>query len=428
MVTMYRDSTLKNLETQPKGASRADLSKRTVDRQARRSHPVTQGLAGLPAGAGRLQRKCGPSCGCAAYRAEHGDRYLDPHRALALQRVIGNRATARLLTAQRIKTVIAGPGEELDVATRVSMERRFGTSFADVRVHRDSEAEASANALDALAYTAGSHIVFAHGRYDTSSADGQHVLAHELTHVVQQRGGPVSGVPIGEGVTISEPGDSFERDAEERANDVVTSDTEPAEETTSSGVGPGGTPVAVGRLTIQRDGNDRTGGTTDGSYEQIATDQDIAYMEQLYQEGQQQAGLEQTQDQATTQALRVQPLVVQRWSVWTCFGDKANVAAAIAATIAAGATAAVAFLAPDPTTITKWVSLGLVTGIIAGIAWIISAVVGLRNCYRAQDDAAQHQREIDSLQRQIDQLQKTLQKINEARGGGPAPAPAGGGE
>src|SRR5690242_2055527 len=117
-----------------------------------------------------VQRKCGSSCGCASCRAEQWSGR--PETVLTMQRLIGNQATQRLLAAQRVRNVVTGPGEELDPAMRLSMEQRFGDDFSDVRIHRDSEAAASASAIDALAYTAGSHIVFGQGQYDVSSSDG----------------------------------------------------------------------------------------------------------------------------------------------------------------------------------------------------------------------------------------------------------------
>ncbi len=79
-----------------------------------------------------------------------------------------------------------GRGERLAPATRAFFEPRFGVDFGSVRVHRDAEADRSARSIGALAYTTGSHIVFRAGHYDSSSHQGRHLLAHELTHVVQQ--------------------------------------------------------------------------------------------------------------------------------------------------------------------------------------------------------------------------------------------------
>jgi hypothetical protein len=67
------------------------------------------------------------------------------------------------------------------------MEASFGREFGDVRVHSDAKAAESAEAVNALAYTAGNHIAFATGRYTSHTPAGHRLLAHELVHVVQQR-------------------------------------------------------------------------------------------------------------------------------------------------------------------------------------------------------------------------------------------------
>ena len=66
------------------------------------------------------------------------------------------------------------------------MESRFGHDFSQVRVHVDSQAVESAGAVNALAYTVGRDIVFGPGRYAPQTSDGRRLLAHELTHVLQQ--------------------------------------------------------------------------------------------------------------------------------------------------------------------------------------------------------------------------------------------------
>jgi Domain of unknown function (DUF4157) len=80
------------------------------------------------------------------------------------------------------------PGKPLDPETRMQMESRLGHDFASVRVHADSEAGESAQAVEAKAYTVGRNIVFAPGMYAPSTEAGRQLLAHELVHVVQQRG------------------------------------------------------------------------------------------------------------------------------------------------------------------------------------------------------------------------------------------------
>lgn len=120
-----------------------------------------------------------------------------------------------------VRRALSEPGEPLDDGVRGWMEDRFGSDFSDVRVLRGTEAAASSRALGANAYTVGNRIAFAAGTYDPTSARGRHVLAHELAHVVQQRTGPVSGLPTCDGVTVSQPGDDFEVAAENRARHVM---------------------------------------------------------------------------------------------------------------------------------------------------------------------------------------------------------------
>jgi hypothetical protein len=92
-----------------------------------------------------------------------------------------------------------GHGQPLDAATRASMESRFGYDFSHVRVHTDERAKRSARSVDSLAFTVGRNVVFGAGLYAPTTSEGQRLLAHELTHVVQQTGGastyqlPVTG-------------------------------------------------------------------------------------------------------------------------------------------------------------------------------------------------------------------------------------------
>jgi hypothetical protein len=147
-----------------------------------------------------------------------------------LQRAAGNAGVNALLrTADEgtdhddspVHDVIARPGEPLDRETRSTMEDRLGHDFSDVRVHTDPAAAASARAVQAHAYTVGNHVVFGEGRYRPDSDEGRHTLAHELTHVTQQRQGPVDGTPAAGGIKVSHPDDRFEREAERAATDAL---------------------------------------------------------------------------------------------------------------------------------------------------------------------------------------------------------------
>ncbi|MFJ9036635.1 DUF4157 domain-containing protein [Streptomyces sp. NPDC102406] len=102
------------------------------------------------------------------------------------------------LVRRRVSTDAGAPGDTaapttggqpLSAATRAFMEPRFGHDFGRVRVHTDAGAAASARAVHADAYTLGHHLVFAAGQYAPETSQGQRLLAHELTHVVQQTGG-----------------------------------------------------------------------------------------------------------------------------------------------------------------------------------------------------------------------------------------------
>ena len=120
-----------------------------------------------------------------------------------------------------VRSALAGPGARLDPGTRAFMEPRFRQDFSQVRVHSDQTAAEAARVLNARAFTVGDHIFFGAGQSGADGA-GQRLMAHELTHVIQQREGAVSGVPGPGGLKVSNPGDAFEAAAERRAAAVVS--------------------------------------------------------------------------------------------------------------------------------------------------------------------------------------------------------------
>ena len=93
-----------------------------------------------------------------------------------------------------VHQTLSQPGRPLDAGTRSLMESRFGEDFSGVRVHDDNTAAQSARDVHAHAYTVGESIVFAPGQYQPHSETGQHLLAHELAHTVQQKGLQRSGI------------------------------------------------------------------------------------------------------------------------------------------------------------------------------------------------------------------------------------------
>lgn len=90
--------------------------------------------------------------------------------------------------------VLDGPGRALDIPLRQDMERRFRHDFSRVRVHTDAAARAAARDVDANAYTVGDRIVFGDGQFRPDTAGGRRLLAHELTHVIQQSAAPEPSV------------------------------------------------------------------------------------------------------------------------------------------------------------------------------------------------------------------------------------------
>ena len=91
--------------------------------------------------------------------------------------------------SNHVDDVLSSPGRPLDRSVREFMEPRFGHDFSRIRIHTDHRADDSARAVNAFAYTVGSNIVFSNGRYAPETTEGRSLLAHELTHVIQQDGG-----------------------------------------------------------------------------------------------------------------------------------------------------------------------------------------------------------------------------------------------
>jgi hypothetical protein len=131
-----------------------------------------------------------------------------------------------------VRQVVDSPGRPLDAATRSYMEPRFGYDFGRVRVHSDGKATASADAVGANAYTVGNSLVFGNRQYAPATRDGKRLLAHELTHVVQQHTAASSNAQPAGRIAISEPEDHSERVAD-RVADRVTHESNQGEATTS---------------------------------------------------------------------------------------------------------------------------------------------------------------------------------------------------
>jgi len=163
-----------------------------------------------------------------------------------LQRLAGNAGVVQMLAdegagpreeeSSPVHDIVGkGGGSPLDEGVRSSMESGFGQDFGDVRVHTDAKASKSAESVGANAYTVGNDIVFRSGHFDASSPTGQRTIAHELSHVVQQRSGPVDGTEAPGGIRLSDPSDRFERAADATADQVLSGSTAQATPAAGSG-------------------------------------------------------------------------------------------------------------------------------------------------------------------------------------------------
>jgi Domain of unknown function (DUF4157) len=125
-----------------------------------------------------------------------------------------------------VHDVLRSPGRPLDQSTRSFFEPRFGHDFSRVRIHADGQAAESAQAVKALAYTLGPNIVFGLGRYLPGTPHGQHLLAHELAHVVQQSNMVLASRSA---LTIGPAESPFEGEADRMADAALSGDRVRAE-------------------------------------------------------------------------------------------------------------------------------------------------------------------------------------------------------
>lgn len=159
-----------------------------------------------------LQRKC--ACG----QHTSGEECEECRKKKELQRWKGTGPEPAGIPPV-VHEVLRSPGQPLAPAARGLMESHFRQDFSGVRVHTGGRAEESARSVAAQAYTVGSDVVFGADRYRPETPEGQRLLAHELTHVVQQKGLPSSG-----DLRIGSPGDAAEREADQAAEGMVAKD------------------------------------------------------------------------------------------------------------------------------------------------------------------------------------------------------------
>lgn len=166
-----------------------------------------------------VQRCGGRACPGGACHGDHEEGAAVQRRPAGGE-LAGPGTGAAASVPESVHDALRSPGHALNEPVRAAMETRFGHDFGAVRVHTDSRAAASASAVDAVAYTVGRHIVFGPARYAPGTDAGQRLLAHELTHVVQQRASGSGPGPVRIGAADS----PAEREAEaaEHGAAVVT--------------------------------------------------------------------------------------------------------------------------------------------------------------------------------------------------------------
>ncbi|MBA8889971.1 hypothetical protein FHW12_004218 [Dokdonella fugitiva] len=123
----------------------------------------------------------------------------------AIQRKPAAHAPAAALDTPAAARTASSGGSPLSPALRAFYEPRLGHDFSDVRVHADGEAALAARGVNARAYTFGSHIVFGAGQFAPATPGGRRLLAHELTHVVQQGGAAAADGVIARDAEEAEP-------------------------------------------------------------------------------------------------------------------------------------------------------------------------------------------------------------------------------
>jgi hypothetical protein len=198
---------------------------------------------------------------------------------MGLQRAAGNASVSQLMEDERspVKDLLSSSsGQPLDRPTQALMQSRLGHDFSDVRVHADGQATESAKSVNAHAYTVGTNVVFQADKYSPGTESGQKMLAHELTHVVQQKAGPVDGTPAPGGISVSHPSDPFEQAAERNAEQAMSSNA------------PAAAPAMATQATsLQREGDDEeevqtsavqreAGPEEEESVQQLATQREAA--------------------------------------------------------------------------------------------------------------------------------------------------------
>lgn len=182
-----------------------------------------------------LQRTCDCSSGHPKLQNEHA-----VHKHLEIQRVRADNIR-EMAAPSVVHQVLRSPGEPLNPNARAFFEPRFGHDFTNVRIHADARASDAAQAISAKAFTVGQNMVFRAGQYAPETNSGRSLLAHELTHVVQQSG---NRTMLQRAETDTVPGCAPLTDTEPDVNTKVNASLTAAR--SSAGTPPAGRVVARG--------------------------------------------------------------------------------------------------------------------------------------------------------------------------------------
>ncbi|MFE0173325.1 DUF4157 domain-containing protein [Streptomyces sp. NPDC059002] len=219
-------------------SQKSDHQPRALARRA-----TTPGRAAAPTGLMALQAGAGNAAVVQMLR-QAGHAWVQPAQHQHGAGCGHQQAEQPAVQRSAVHDVLRTPGKPMDDATRTDMESRLGADFSDVRIHNDSAARASAAEVGALAYTSGSHVIIGDGGSD------KHTLAHELTHVIQQRQGPVAGTDNGSGLKVSDPSDRFEREAESHATRAMAGTVAASEAADATPGAPVSATAAVQRQSV----------------------------------------------------------------------------------------------------------------------------------------------------------------------------------
>lgn len=160
---------------------------------------------------GLLQRKC--ACGGSG---PEGECEECKKGGTVQRRATGPAGPARAPSV--VHEVLRSPSQRLDPLTRAYLEPRLGHDFSKVHIHADVRAAQSADAVNALAYTVGHHIVFGAGQYAPQTAAGKKLIAHELAHVIQQSGQQ----DVQSQLVVASAHDAFEHEADRVAQRALS--------------------------------------------------------------------------------------------------------------------------------------------------------------------------------------------------------------